>query len=376
MRAAVKMARAERLRYCDGWKGIAGGFAPIDVLMMASDFGPGVYGLFRPVLLWPRGISERLDDGHIEAIFAHELCHVRRQDNLTAALHMLVEAVFWFHPLVWWVGAQLEAEQERACDEAALLLFDQPHTYAESILKVCEFYVGSSLPCVSGVTGADLKRWIADILERHAVVRLSAGKKILLAVAVAMVVAIPILVGKAGAYAGQKDFEVATVRANRPGGRVYVLELVAPGRLGPRLRPHAEDRVPCTEEFKIVPTVWRIGRLRANLQQAVFHGGPEPDEPATVAGGYPKRCGGITSVESPTVLGSMIPGARDVTMKLIAGYLALPGQLGGTVIDRTGLTGRYDFTLDFAPDGAIGDSRPGLRDALAQQLGLKLELER
>jgi len=52
----------------------------------------------------------RLSDREMDAIFAHELCHLRRRDNLTAAIHMLVEASFWFCPLVWWLGARLIAE--------------------------------------------------------------------------------------------------------------------------------------------------------------------------------------------------------------------------------------------------------------------------
>jgi bla regulator protein BlaR1 len=54
----------------------------------------------------------------MEAMLAHELCHVRRRDNLTSAMHMVVEVVFWFHPLVWWIGVRLMEERERACDEA------------------------------------------------------------------------------------------------------------------------------------------------------------------------------------------------------------------------------------------------------------------
>ena len=70
---------------------------------------PGVFGILRPVLIWPDGISERFRkmSTHLEAILAHELCHVRRRDNLAAAVHMTVEAIFWFHPLVWWLGARL-----------------------------------------------------------------------------------------------------------------------------------------------------------------------------------------------------------------------------------------------------------------------------
>jgi beta-lactamase regulating signal transducer with metallopeptidase domain len=48
------------------------------------------------------------------------MCHVRRRDNLFAAVHMAVEAIFWFHPLVWWIGSRLLEERELACDEEVL----------------------------------------------------------------------------------------------------------------------------------------------------------------------------------------------------------------------------------------------------------------
>ena len=83
---------------------------------------PGVFGILRPVLMWPAGIEDRLSDEQIEAILAHEVAHVRRRDNLAALIHMLVEAVFWFHPLVWWIGARLVDERERACDEDVVRL--------------------------------------------------------------------------------------------------------------------------------------------------------------------------------------------------------------------------------------------------------------
>src|SRR6266576_923925 len=76
-------------------------------------------------------------------MLAHELWHVQRRDNLAAAVHMLVEAVFWFHPLLWWLGARLVEERERACDEEVLEMGKERQVYAESILKICEFCVES-----------------------------------------------------------------------------------------------------------------------------------------------------------------------------------------------------------------------------------------
>jgi beta-lactamase regulating signal transducer with metallopeptidase domain len=123
----------------------------------AAKLGPGVFGILRPVLWLPAGIGDRLDDAELEAILAHELCHIRRSDNLLAAIHMAVEAIFWFHPLVWWLGSRLEEERERACDEEVLRMGGEPQIYAESILKVCEFYLASPVACAAGVTGGELK---------------------------------------------------------------------------------------------------------------------------------------------------------------------------------------------------------------------------
>ncbi|MBZ5620973.1 MAG: M56 family metallopeptidase [Acidobacteriia bacterium] len=125
---------------------------------------PGVFGVRRPVLPLPAGITGHLMPPQLDAILTHELCHVHRQDNLAAAIHMAVEALFWFHPLVWWLGARLMEEREHACDEE-VLRGCEPQVYAESILKICELYLASPLPCVSGVTGANLKKRIEAIIQ-------------------------------------------------------------------------------------------------------------------------------------------------------------------------------------------------------------------
>lgn len=132
----------------------------VPALSSASIIEPGIFGVFRPVLLLPEGIGDRLAPAELQAILAHELCHLRRRDNLAALMHMVVEAVFWFHPLVWWLGARLMDERERACDEEVLRRGSEAEAYAEGILKVCELYLQSPLKCVAGVTGANLRKRI------------------------------------------------------------------------------------------------------------------------------------------------------------------------------------------------------------------------
>jgi uncharacterized protein (TIGR03435 family) len=142
---------------------------------------PGIVGFFHPILLFPAGIMDRLAPSHLQAVLAHELCHLRRRDNLTAAIHMVVEAVFWFHPLTWWISSRLMAERERACDEAVLESGAEPQAYAEAILKTCQFYVESPLTCVPGVTGADLKKRIVRIMTQVGEAKLNFSRKLLLA---------------------------------------------------------------------------------------------------------------------------------------------------------------------------------------------------
>ncbi len=161
----------------------------------SSALEPGIVGIVRPVMFLPAGIATRLNDSQLSAVMMHELCHLRRRDNLAAVLHMLVESVFWFHPLVWWMGARLIDERERACDEEVLAHGSEPQAYAEGILKVCEFYLETPLVCVAGITGSNLKKRIEAIMIHRITRKLELGKKLLLTAIAAAALIAPIVFG-------------------------------------------------------------------------------------------------------------------------------------------------------------------------------------
>jgi bla regulator protein BlaR1 len=195
---------------------------PLPVMCATTLTEPGVFGIFRPVLMLPDGIFERLTSAQLEAVIAHELCHVRHRDNLFAAIHMFVETVFWFHPLVWWIGKRMVDERELGCDEEVLQLGSQPLIYAEGILGVCKLYVDSPLTCVSGVSGANLKKRIEAIMKNRAALRLDFTRKAMLAVCGAAALALPFAMGivnapfvRAQSSADQKriTFDAASVKA-------------------------------------------------------------------------------------------------------------------------------------------------------------------
>lgn len=234
VREGADMADSREEQLLRGLERATGVRQSIRFVATDASLEPGVHGIRRPTLVWPRRLGERLSDAQIEAILAHELSHVRRRDNLTAMLHMLVRAVFWFHPPVLWIGARLLDEREKACDEEVVHLGSDPETYAEGVLKTCEFCLESPLPCVAGVTGSDLGARIRAIMRADLGRTLAAWQKAALGLALAFAIAGPVAIGaleKTAAPASSMAqtpaavpdvgdvFEVASIKANTSGDR-------------------------------------------------------------------------------------------------------------------------------------------------------------
>jgi len=172
--------------------------APVGVVPVKSSPAipePSVVGVVRPMILLPEGIDTHLTPVQLETVLLHEMAHVRRRDNLTGLIHRAVEVLFWFHPLVWWIGARLSDERERACDEDVLRGGIEPKTYAESILRICELYLKSPLPFASGMTASTLKTRIEAIMTDRVAPRLTFGRRAVLAAAGFVALASPFVAG-------------------------------------------------------------------------------------------------------------------------------------------------------------------------------------
>lgn len=149
---------------------------------------------------------------------------------------------------------------------------------------------------------------------------------------------------------------------------VYGLQLVKSGQTGPKLQPHPAGS-PCP----------------STLPGKAPDSGPPPSE--TVAGGFPVTCGGILLLPS-SAAGRVNIGARDIPVTLLANSLTGWGQLDYPVKDETSLNGKFDFALEYVPERrgspGIGVTQPPdaevggptFREALKEQLGLKLEPEK
>lgn len=222
--------------------------APIKVMASSSLMEPGLVGVLRPVVLMPAELLPHLSPGEMQSILAHEASHLARRDNLTAALHMLVEAVFWFWPLVWLIGARMIAERERACDESVLGDGHDPVVYASTILKVCKFCIQSPIACVSGMSGSHLGRRMTHIMSEARVRELSIHKQTFLLAVGLLAVSLPVMAGfVASPFAVDVTRRAAAVQAriSEAAVRMVATPLAT-------LAPQTNDLAPATKVRKPV----------------------------------------------------------------------------------------------------------------------------
>ena len=163
-------------------------------------------------------------------------------------------------------------------------------------------------------------------------------------------------------------FKLATHFETREAS-VLALTPVKAGKLGAKLIPHADGRA-CGDPAA------PIGSVPPGLIGGKDDAGPE---------NYPPMCGSLVLIRRAN--GTMLAGYRNATMDQLVGSLSGIIGLGRTLVDRTGLSGRFDYTLAWAPEPtapAPSDAPPSPLDplgppplqALRDQLGLKLEAAR
>ncbi len=159
-------------------------------------------------------------------------------------------------------------------------------------------------------------------------------------------------------------FSLAVHRETRT-VKVYAAVLYDPGKLGPQLRAHSNS-AQCPEETP----------------------NPSPTSPQTESQfsfdplGFPEVCGRFVNAIQSNIPHHRRFGGGGLPMSRIVASFAGVGNLDRPVIDRTGLSGQFDFVLDFLPDPPPGQQLapdaegPDFIGAIKSQLGLKLAADK
>jgi uncharacterized protein (TIGR03435 family) len=401
-------------------------------------------GWLRPVVLAPIGALGGLPAEHVEALLLHELAHIRRHDYLVNVLQSIVEALLFYHPAVWWISGHIRAERELCCDDLAVAATGDAFTYATALadLEACRPAHSQGAMAANGGRLTDrVARLLGRTRPETGIVSApgAAAGAVLLAITACVAF---------GQSAERPKFEVASVKPSKPGNSAGM-----PRRPGGRLRATNMParmliaRAYSLQDFQIIGgpewlrdegfDIEAKGDSNATNAQAMlmlqslleerfqlkYHhetrelpvyalsvGRSGSKLPAPREGGCVKAdgsappsstgqpalpaCGGMVTSLTPS---SIIVRGGDLPMPELIRFLT--STLGRPVLDRTGVTTRFDLRLEFAVDettagltrewgtvqghaetmaelaaaASTGGAAPSILTAVQQQLGLKLD---
>jgi uncharacterized protein (TIGR03435 family) len=425
----VGAAPAEWQRTLDRLKTRISVSRPVRLLVSGLVQAPAAIGWLRPIVLVPAGALAGLPAAQIEALLLHELAHIRRYDYLVHILQSAVEAIFFYHPAVWWISGHMRAERELCCDDMAVAVTGDAVIYARALAAFDS--APWIQPAVMAANGGSLADRIARLLGYpRPEWRPSTAAP---GIAAALILATAALFAQSAA---RPHFEVASIKQSneqrfntnvrpQPGGRFtataplkilmqaayslhdfqilggpawldsdsFEVDAKAEGnptrpQLLGMLQPLLEERfhLKVHEESRELPVyalviAKRGPKLAASQKDSctqVDPSAPPPPQPSSPPCGRLRVMAGATAWQ--------IQGGSIGTPELVR---TLERILGHPVLDRTGLTGTYDihveFTLDalaagladmamaITPAAASDKAPPSIITAVQEQLGLRLE---
>jgi uncharacterized protein (TIGR03435 family) len=471
-------------------------------LTSASCVAPVTVGVIRPRVILP-DCGRDWPQEQLDAVLTHEQAHMRRRDPMFQWLALFNRAVFWFHPLAWWLERRLSALAEEACDAAVLERGHDPQEYCEYLIELAHAVrrAGTRVNVVAmAMPGSYLPARVKKMMDGVRAPRVSAMRMTFAALACVIPAAVfaagtldhvrqvlplpplpawplpqaPVLLAQApvaapaappaatplSAPAPKPEFEVASVKPMQAGARggwgggpgtndpehysyagaLLMLLRIAYGvdvdqisgpdwlssedytvsakipagatkeQMNAMLQSLLEQRFHLTmhraqQEFSTYELV--IAKGGSKLKETAYPElGPEQRVPLDLAAmrssqpdkdGFPQLPPGMRSLGAVrdgvvrytfrattiTELGTHVSGqfATEAGKNRFGGRMFALGR----VVDHTGLTGKYDFTLAYTSSGGMGGALapspagqdptgiPDLSEALEQQLGLKLQ---
>lgn len=135
----------------------------VRILLSEQIETPAVYGWIKPVLLIPVSFFTGMDAKSVESIIIHELAHIRRYDYLINMIQVMIEALGFFHPAVWWLSNRVRKEREDCCDDWSVRVLGDKLIYVKSLVRLEET---RHLPRpVMAANGSELSRRVMRILD-------------------------------------------------------------------------------------------------------------------------------------------------------------------------------------------------------------------
>jgi bla regulator protein BlaR1 len=386
---------------------------------------PMAVGFLHPAVILPACLLNELTDAEREHVLLHEAAHLAGYDDWTNLAMRLLAGALALHPIAIWILRRIEREREIACDDWVVSKTGAARPYAESLAHLFELREAKRCDLLaSGIFGRNsrLGDRIEILLRRNRTFSPSASAKGVAASTMALTALLlaSSLAPRWIAFAQtptRQSFEVAAIKPGDPTIQFGGLRIAPGGRFttnsaslqmligfaydvrnhqiagGPNWLETAKFTIDAKAGSSVqippglasnTPIRLMLQSLLANRFRLVVHQEAREQQvyELVVNRGGPKLRDATSSLHARQQGLRMGRGEFTGTaspLSLLVNQLSQ--QLGRTVIDKTGLTGTYDFTLKWtpdagtqAPDSATAEqSGPSIFTAVQEQLGLKLQ---
>lgn len=157
-RVGVKPLPAEVMEKAAFLKALFGIRRGVEVLETTLLQVPTVLGWLRPVILLPTSSLVGLTPAQLELVIAHELGHIRRLDYLVNLFQVLVETLFYYHPVVGWISRRVRHEREQCCDDLVVARCGNRIEYAKALTNLESIRSGYIAPALAATEGKLVQR--------------------------------------------------------------------------------------------------------------------------------------------------------------------------------------------------------------------------
>lgn len=117
---------------------------------------PMAAGLVKPIIILPIHILSEFTKEEIRFILLHELTHIKHRDLFLNRFLALMQALYWYHPVVWIGLRELRKDQEVGCDLSVLSILEENSyvDYGKTLIRFAENIV-RRLSFVSQIAGSE-----------------------------------------------------------------------------------------------------------------------------------------------------------------------------------------------------------------------------
>jgi bla regulator protein blaR1 len=134
---------------------------------------PMTIGYLKPVILLPLGTLSGIPPQQIDAILLHELSHIMRKDYLMNIIQSVIELLFFYHPVTWWLSGLIRQEREHICDDLAISVNQDHINYIKALTTMEE--INSKSPLLASAMMGSKKKLLFRVKRLLNPVKLRKG---------------------------------------------------------------------------------------------------------------------------------------------------------------------------------------------------------